>query len=239
LAELLTSDLSCLENQGEPFASGPLDEEDDAENKDEGPVLVEELLKDVVLTWSNHTAVDLVEELEEHEGSEDHCHMSLFGDCHRLFWAFRRSVTISVLGASISGLGVFFVVKTVNGSAHPDDNEHDCNHPNCDSINLAPDGLVKDLGLDCDGWLVDNGGKWLHSCEGHGTKDIHNEVDPDELGRAKWRLGQEDASDDNGNKTGNVAGNLELQESSHVGVNVASPHNSTQDCFEVVGTENH
>lgn len=182
LAELFTGNLCGLENQGEPFAGRPLNKEDDDEDQEEGPVLVEDLLKDVVLTWSNHAAVDLIEELEEHESSEDHRHVSLFVQGHSLSFTCIRSVTIVVLGAPISGLGVLFVGKVVDSPAKPDYNEHDGNHPNCDSINLAPDGLVEDLRLACDGWLVDNGGKRLHSCEGHSAENVHDEVDPNELG---------------------------------------------------------
>lgn len=46
LAELFTSNLCSLENQGEPFAGRPLNEEGNGEDKDEGPA-VEELLEDV------------------------------------------------------------------------------------------------------------------------------------------------------------------------------------------------
>jgi len=134
LSELFSGDSSCLKNEGEPFAGGPLDEENHGEDKNEDNA-VEELLEDIVLTWSNYTAVHCVEELEEHESSEDHSEVRLL--CKR--WAFFDGFSCSGW-AVISCLNTLGVVKTVNCSSEPDDKEHNCDHPNCDSINLTPDG---------------------------------------------------------------------------------------------------
>jgi len=169
-----------------------LDKEGKSKDKEEDPA-VEELLEDVVFAWSNHTAVDFVEELEEDKGCEDHSQVNLLGFGHSLLFAGVWYFSI-YLGASISSLGVLVVVKSVHSSTEPDDEEHNRAHPGSNSIDLAPDSLAKDLCVNCDSWLVNHRGQRRLSCKGQSSKYVHDEVDPDELDSIEWRLSQEDCS---------------------------------------------
>ena len=56
-----------------------LDRENDKKYSYEDPI-AEETSKDVEITWTHNSAIDLVKELEEHEGIEDDCKMLLFGN---------------------------------------------------------------------------------------------------------------------------------------------------------------
>lgn len=178
---LLSSDFGCLEQEEEPLACGPLDEEDEKEDDDEDPA-VERFLEDVVLVSSKHTAVDQVEGIEEHEGGEDHSHVSLLVCNHIQFLARVGSASVNLGALGEGGLGVLLVVEAIHSSAEPDDEEHDHNHPDCNSINLAPDSLGHNLDVSGDSRLADDGGKRWCGGEGHSSKSVHDEVDPDELG---------------------------------------------------------
>jgi hypothetical protein len=56
-------------------------------------------------------------------------------------------------------LSVLLVIKIENSSSKPNDDEHYGNHPDCNSIDLAPDCRLEDLCFLGNGLLVNNRGK--------------------------------------------------------------------------------
>lgn len=151
------------------------------------------------------TAVDHVKDLEEDEGVE---HKS---EASHLVCVLDSRVAVCVAEAEDSLTG-----------AH--DDHHDADHTKHAAEDLAVHerghevALASSVGLDSVSWR--SRGK------SQGTKDIHDQVNVDELDRVQDRFLLDDVADQNDEKDGDVAGNLELEEALDVHENVTAPHDS-------------
>ena len=97
---------------------------------------------------------------------------------------------------------------------------HDSNHEQRHSENLAVHGRGHDLSRSVVSFSSSGG-----SCRGEsqGTKNVHNQVNVDQLSGVEDSLSLGGVADDHSNYEGEVAGDLELQEAAHVHVDVAAP----------------
>ena len=76
-------------------------------------------------------------------------------------------------------------------------------------------------------------------CKSESAKDVHDQVDPNEHHSIECRVGDRAVADDDGDKAGKVASNLELEEALNVHLNVAAPPDGLDARIEVVGLEDH
>jgi len=210
--ELSHSDLAGGFEDGsaeEGEARGKLNTSDD-EDDEQGEEVAGEHLETVKLLLADVTAVDEVEDLEEDEGVPDK------GEVSHLVSAF-----ISLF----NGHGRELVVLVEHSLSTEADNDQHAEHIETDADDLAvhlgshKTSLSTVLG-------VGNVGLGASSGKGEGSKNIHDEVDVDELDGVEARLSHSDVREHNNSENSQVAGNLELEESLDVHVDVATPHNS-------------
>ena len=134
----------------------------------------------------------------------------------------------------LSGKVVFQIEDTL-AAVH--DYHHNCDHVNCHSEDLTvhvgghesalPSSKVHQVGLG------------PRRCERQGAKDIHDQVDVDELDGVESAFSQGHIADDHDDQNSEVGRDLELEEALHVHVDVTAPHDGTHARVEIVRLEHH
>ena len=224
-SELTATDCSGHEEAGtdleEVEAGNSLDTGDDEED-DPGHVVPDQARESVHLLGANITAVDQVEELKPDEGVEDKSEVLL----------------LEVAGGSvIEGKGRLGVFDIEEASSGPHDDAHDDELEDTETEDLTVHNTSHDVALS--GAEGGNISLRAGSSEGHSSKDVHDKVDPDELGGVKAGLSHGDLGHEDNDDDSEVARELELKETLNIHVNVAAPHNSGHARVEVVGLEDH
>lgn len=72
------------------------------------------------------------------------------------------------------------------------------------------------------------------SGESNSGKDVHDQVDPEELHDAEWRVAKDKSGRENEDHAGEVDGHLELNEFAYVILNVTAPSDRGNDSEEVI-----
>jgi len=139
---------------------------------------------------------------------------------------------------TLGRLGWVLVLEVENCLATEDHDAHNDNVPKSDTVDLAPDGLLKDLVSIFDGRFIQNRNHWRHSGQGKSSESINDQVDPEKLRWGKGRFSQVEVANENSDKHWEVAGNLEHQEALNVGINVATPHDSIHAIKEIIVSQN-
>lgn len=119
--------------------------------------------------------------------------------------------------------------------------KHD-DHHNYDHV----DGDTEDLAVHQGGHNVALAGRELSKVrigtsrsQSQCAKDIHDQVDVDQLDGVQSRLSQSQVTDDHNDKHAEVGSDLELKEALDIHVDVASPHNCAHARVKVVSLEHH
>jgi len=157
--------------------------------------VVEELLENIEISFSNFSTVDVVEDLEEHEGVKDP------GKMLELLLAILISFYIrfpcNILGLIIAIIGIVrrfkwawrnttcwcieLVVKITHGLSAKHKNNHDNCVPGRNTDNLSPDSFTQQRIIGIHGFALDHVLKWGLSRQCKSGEYIHDQVDPQEL----------------------------------------------------------
>lgn len=202
----------------------------DSKAEDEVKVLMDGF-KDVKFGITYLSAVDHVESLEEHESVEDEGKMSLLRE------GFNVKVVISVENTTVKeslseafwfsdtgggGPGVFW--ETSSGSSEEENAKHNEEVEERGDHDLSPDVRVKD-GNGITVWCLFKGLlSWIFSSKSKSAKNIHDNIDPEELNRVEWWLSKDWDTNSKSQEKRDVDCDLELEESLDVLVDVSTPH---------------
>lgn len=209
---LVTIQGNSLESLATKGDNDVLATNDNGLNEDKDLVVVE-VLEDVEGVIDAAT-VELVEDLEENEGVEDHGAEDLEvvgGDVN---------ITVLVGRLEVEELGA----KVEEGQVEDDleDGLADDHLPHVE----VDQGCVSVGGL-----TLEDFGAWGLSGEGEGGEGIHDQVDPEELDSREDRLVvlRGDGRDEGQHDSGDVDGKLELQELADRVVDGTAPHKGLED----------
>ena len=191
------------------------------ENHKENPV-GQETTKRIQLVWKDFTAADHVEKLKPDKSVPNKRDVFLFVFAHLRV---------------VSGLNSLVIADSED---HVRSEHHNHHHGKLVKSN------AKDLSVDVrrhNSFLIDlrfgDVSSRFHACKSKSSENVHNEVDPNELHRIDRRFSHKDVANEHSEQTGQIDGDLELQEALNVLVHVASPHNSTHQRLKIVIGQNH
>jgi len=194
--EVFCTDLSSLKQEfSEPVvASTPLNEEDKSEYDNEHPV-TEEAAEDIEVSNFHSTAVDHVPPLQENEGVENNSHMDGLVHSFKTDYSWNGETIAAVEAfASVLNLGASAISQVKHCFTEVNNDEHNKELPNHNSIDLSPNNLVKDYFIISDSFLMNNGSLRRFSGKREGSQQVHDNVDPEKHGRVQRRVGHENTS---------------------------------------------
>ena len=175
------------------------------------------------LVGTDIAAIDQVEDLQEDERVPN-----------------QREVLPLRLGqwvVSVDDLGGQVVIKIENALATVHNDHHDCNHVDRHTEDLAIHVRGHESALA--GAKVNEIGLWSSGSKSQRAKDVHDQVDVDELDGVQCTLSKGDIADDHDNENGEVCRDLELKEALHIHVDVTAPHDGAHARVKIVGLKHH
>lgn len=215
-----------------------LDQGNQEKEDDEVPV-VHEWLEHVEVITTDLSAVDHVEKLQKDKGVENVGQMTSLGLrllindvwCIIVLWVLKfKSSWHSNQGGYSSR--IFRETSSPSSEEHDQDNHKGVEQR--DSNNLSPNSWGHQWVLFLEWFAVNHRLHWRFSRQSESGKQVHDNIDPQELHRSNWLLTEHDDTNEDHDQARDVNCYLELQESLDVLVNVSSPHDSSKKCFEVI-----
>lgn len=180
-----------VEDVGEDVLEGECNHQDTEEE-----FVVEEVLDDIEISFSNFSAVDVVEDLEEDEGVKDPSEMfklflaivvsfnssvKFFLSCLEIFQFLVRSLWVQSTWMCSACWCIGFVVKITHGLSEEHENNHDDCVPGRNTDDLSPDSFAQNWVFGIDGFTLDDVLEWWLSRQSKSGEDVHDQVDPQEL----------------------------------------------------------
>lgn len=175
------------------------------------------------LSGTHVTAVDHVEDLQEDEGVPDQCEMEHLG------------LSKLIILNRLSGAIVRSVTKDSTSSIH--DHHHDHSLEDNSAEDLAVHEGGQELFLTSG--VLGNVSRGAGGGKSQSAKNIHDQVDVDQLHSVETRFCHCAVADKHHNEYREVASHLELNEALDVQVNISAPHHGTHARVKLVRLQHH